>query len=84
MLNGARRMAREGKKEEAAQALNDYIASNPGAEQAKEAQDVLKELDKLAAEGVQAKDSRDPRGSPAKQPGKTPSKSRPGMKPQSK
>ncbi|MBI3861078.1 MAG: hypothetical protein HY290_04200 [Planctomycetia bacterium] len=69
----------EGKTEEAARALNDYIATSPGEERVKEAQSVLKELDTLAAEGARMKDSR---GNSARQPGMTKPKSRPGAKPQ--
>lgn len=62
VLGSAREMAMDGKKEEAAQALQDYLATNPGEDRIKEAQSVLEELDALAAQGARMKEARGARG----------------------
>lgn len=71
-----------GKKEEAAQALNDYIASNPGEEWVKEAQGVLEQLDSLAAQGARMQEARNARSNSSHRPGMAKPPSRRGVKPQ--
>jgi hypothetical protein len=88
ILNESRRLASDGKTEEAAQMLNDYIATDPGENWVADARYLLKELDKIAAEGAQEKKGRKFRegllnsGKSPRKPGMTNPKSRPGSKPQ--
>jgi hypothetical protein len=77
VLGAARNLARAGKKEEAAKALEDYIATNPGDDNVAQARNVLGELDALAAQGPP---QRDARGNSAKKSGMTNPKTRPGAK----
>jgi hypothetical protein len=53
LLYQARELARKGQKEEAAKIANEVLASSPSRGIELEAKDLLKNLDKLAAEGEQ-------------------------------
>jgi hypothetical protein len=79
ILGEARNMAMAGKKEEAAQALQDYIATNPGDDNVAQAKGVLQELDTLAPEGEPVREARGARGNSPKNPGKP--RTRPRAKP---
>lgn len=81
LLGKARLLATEGKKEEAAKMLNDFIATNPGEDSVKRARTALDEVDALAAKGAETKAGRDARGKSSKRPGVSNPKSSAGGKP---
>jgi hypothetical protein len=62
----ARKLAIAGKKEEAATVLKDYIATKPGEKQVAQAQNLLKQLDSLAAQSARFQEFKDARTKAAK------------------